>query len=133
MPAFRMAAMAAGAGRFRRENVVNLDADTQSILSLYRALIRLRKAMPQLVSGDYLPVEAQGDLLLYRRGDDGEAVIDGAESRRRARIGHDRRDRPWPRNPAVDLARSAGRGIEGVLDLRGNEGVIVGMPDDQAG
>src|SRR3954466_13088225 len=49
------------------ENAVNLAADARSILSLYKALIRLRKRRPQLVSGSYVPVVAEGDLLLYRR------------------------------------------------------------------
>ena len=61
---------------FPHENVVNLDADARSILSLYKALIRLRKKWPELVSGAYLPIAAQGDLLLYRRqGESGAVVI----------------------------------------------------------
>ena len=60
---------------YAHENVVNLDADTRSILSLYKALIALRKKLPQLVTGAYEPVAAQGDILLYRRRGDGEAVI----------------------------------------------------------
>ena len=57
-----------------RENVVNLEADARSILNLYKALIALRKRLPQLASGHYVPVAAQGDLLLYRRVSDGPAV-----------------------------------------------------------
>src|SRR5258705_13677946 len=45
------------------ENVANLDADAASILSLYRALIGLRKKLPQLISGDYMPIAVEGDLL----------------------------------------------------------------------
>ena len=52
---------------FVHENVVNLAADAKSILSLYKALISLRKKLPQLRSGDYVPIAAEGDLLLYRR------------------------------------------------------------------
>ncbi len=37
------------AGDFAHENVINLDADAHSILSLYKALIKLRKQLPQLV------------------------------------------------------------------------------------
>jgi hypothetical protein len=33
------------------ENVANLSADTRSVLNLYRALIELRKATPELVAG----------------------------------------------------------------------------------
>ena len=55
------------------ENVANLDADASSILSLYKALIALRRKLPQLVTGAYQPVAAQGDILLYRREGEGGA------------------------------------------------------------
>jgi alpha-glucosidase len=114
---------------FAHENVVNLDADTKSILSLYRALIALRGKLPQLVTGTYEPVAAQGDLLLYRRMSESQAVTValnlGAE-------------------PVSVTSSSVGFGskillstfldresepIDGVLDLRGNEGVIIGESD----
>src|SRR5450755_1845887 len=55
------------ANDYVRENVANLSADTRSVLNLYRALIELRKATPELVAGSYAPVAATGDLLAYRR------------------------------------------------------------------
>jgi alpha-glucosidase len=58
-----------------QENVINLEADEASILSLYKALIALRKQLPQLVTGSYEPVAAQGDLLLYRRVGPGGAIV----------------------------------------------------------
>ena len=75
---------------YARENVVNLDADERSILSLYRALIALRKKSPQLVTGAYEPVAAQGDILLYRRRRRGRRGGDRAQSRRRAGCGRPR-------------------------------------------
>ena len=57
------------------ENVVNLESDASSILHLYKALIALRKQLPQLVTGSYEPVAAQGDILLYRRAGEGGSVI----------------------------------------------------------
>jgi hypothetical protein len=61
---------------FAHENVVNLEADERSILSLYKALINLRKKWPELVTGDYVPMAAEEDLLLYRRqGSEGSVVI----------------------------------------------------------
>jgi alpha-glucosidase len=114
------------ANDFAHENVVNLDADAQSILNLYKALIKLRRATPALLSGSYMPIMAEGDLLLYRRQSEGEAVVIalnlGAE-------------------PVSVTSNSIGVGgeillstfldrqhesIEGTLDLRGNEGVILG-------
>ena len=120
------------ASDFAQENVVNLDADAHSILSLYRALIKLRKQLPQLVTGAYEPIAAQGDLLLYRRRAEAEPLIIalnlGAE-------------------PASVTSSAIGFGneillstfldrhherVQGVLELRGNEGVIVGRLNDQA-
>jgi len=111
---------------FSHESVANLEADTGSILNLYKALIDLRKKLPQLRSGDYAPIAADGNLLLYRRQAEGRSITValnlGAE-------------------PVSIASQSAGlsgeillstsldtRGetIDGGLDLRGNEGVIIG-------
>jgi alpha-glucosidase len=112
---------------FVHENVVNLEADARSILSLYKALIGLRRKLPQLRSGDYVPIAAQGDLLLYRRQSEGSAVV----------IALNLGDQP------VSIASDAaalhgdillstfldreGEKVEGTLDLRGNEGVMIGV------
>jgi alpha-glucosidase len=112
---------------FPHENVVNLDADTRSILSLYRALIDLRRKRPELVSGTYMPIAAQGDLLLYRRQGEGSAVVValnlGAEP-------------VSLESEAIGLGGEIllstyldrqGEKIKGTLDLRGDEGVIIGV------
>jgi alpha-glucosidase len=52
---------------FLHENVRNLEADQTSILSLYRALIALRRNNPAMVSGSYEPVATANDLLFFRR------------------------------------------------------------------
>jgi alpha-glucosidase len=111
---------------FARENVVNLDADAESILNLYKALIALRRKLPQLVTGAYEPVAAQGDVLLYRRRSDGDAVVIalnlGAEpvSVTSSSIGFD--------NEILlsTFLDREGEKLDGALDLRGNEGVIIG-------
>jgi alpha-glucosidase len=111
---------------FMTENVATLGADRGSILSLYKALIALRRKLPQVVDGVYAPVAAQGDVLLYRREGEGGVIVValnlGAE-------------------PALVSSSSIGFGreillsthmdrqgerVEGTLDLRGNEGVILG-------
>jgi alpha-glucosidase len=118
---------------YLHENVVNLDADTRSILNLYKALIRLRRKLPQLVSGTYQPIAAEGDLLLYRRQSEAGSVVIalnlGAEPVSIA-------------SEAVGLSGEIllstlldreGEKLEGVLDLRSNEGAVIGTPSDQAG
>jgi alpha-glucosidase len=105
--------------------VVNLVADSRSILSLYGALIDLRRKRPELVSGAYVPIAAQGDLLLYRRQSGGAAVVValnlGAEpvSLDSAAIGL-----------GGEILLSTfldrqGEKIKGTLDLRSDEGVII--------
>jgi alpha-glucosidase len=118
---------------FLRENVVNLEADTRSILNLYRTLIDLRKKLPALAAGDYVPIAAQGDLLLYRRRSEAAAVVIALNLA------------PAPISIASDaigfggeillstLLDRQGEKIAGELDLRGNEGVIIAAPAAQAG
>jgi alpha-glucosidase len=111
---------------FAHENVVNLKADSRSILSVYKALIDLRKKLPQLVSGDYVPIAAEGDLLLYRRRSEGNAVVIalnlGAEP---VSLASDSVDLSGEILLSTSLDR-AGEKVQGGLDLRGDEGVIIG-------
>ena len=111
---------------FAQENVVNLEADAGSILGLYKALISLRKKLPQLMSGDYVPIVAQGDLLLYRRQRAGATVVIalnlGAEP---VSIASDAAGLDGEILLSTFLDRQ-GEKIQGVLDLRGNEGAIIG-------
>ena len=113
------------------ENVTNLDADARSILSLYKELIRLRRKLPVLQSGDYVPVAAQGNLLLYgRRSDNGSMTI-------ALNLG----DQPI----SIAAAELSGtillstfldrhhEKIEAALDLRGNEGLIIDPAGAYAG
>jgi alpha-glucosidase len=111
---------------FSHENVANLEADSRSILSLYKALVGLRKKVPQLVSGDYVPIAAQGDLLLYRRQSEGRAIVValnlGADpvSLESQTIGL------TGRILLSTFMDREGEKVQGALDLRGDEGVIIG-------
>ncbi|MFC0239014.1 alpha-amylase family glycosyl hydrolase [Rhodopseudomonas telluris] len=109
-----------------QDNVANLRADGQSILNLYRALLRLRRASPQLTRGDYLPLAAEGELLLYRRQHDGRSLL----------IALNLGDEPISAASEAfgldgevllsTLMDRTGERIGATLDLRGNEGVIIG-------
>jgi len=82
--------------------------------------------LPHLMVGDYVPMAAEGDLLLYRRQSEENAVVValnlGAEpvSIASETIGLD-----GEILLSTFLDRE-GEKIDGTLDLRGNEGVIVG-------
>ena len=88
----------------------------------------LRRKLPQLVTGAYKPVAAEGDILLYRRSGGGREIVValnlGAEpvSVTSSSIGF-----------GSEIVLSTfldrdGETVQGVLDLRGNEGVIVAAP-----
>jgi alpha-glucosidase len=114
------------AGNAAHENVANLAADARSILSLYKALIRLRKQRPQLVAGSYVPVVAEGDLLLYRREADGDTIMValnlGAEP---VSLSSDAIGLEGQILLSTHMDRDAEQ-VNGSLDLRGNEGVVIG-------
>ena len=93
---------------YTHENVANLDADASSILSLYKALIALRRKLPQLVTGAYragrgarrYPALSQGRRRRRRRR--------RVESWCRACFSCVEFDRLWARDSAVDVSGPAG-------------------------
>src|SRR4051795_1998625 len=111
---------------YMHENVANLGEDNTSILSLYRALIDLRKQTPALVSGAYVPIAAQGELLLYRRQDDDRSILIalnlGSEP---VSVLSDSIGLSGQILLSTQMHRD-GEAVGETLDLRGNEGVILG-------
>ena len=107
-------------------NVQNLGEDKTSILSLYRALIDLRKQTPALVSGAYVPLAAEGELLLYRRQDDEQSILIalnlGGEP---VSVLSDSIGLSGEILLSTQMDRN-GEAVGETLDLRGNEGVILG-------
>jgi alpha-glucosidase len=111
---------------FVHENVVNLNADARSILSLYKALIGLRRKLPPLESGDYVPIAAEGELLLYRRRSEGKAVVIALNlSNEPISLVSNSADLSGEILLSTFLDRE-GEKVQGTLDLRSNEGVIIG-------
>jgi alpha-glucosidase len=113
------------ANDYVHENVANLSANPCSVLNLYRALIELRKATPDLVVGSYAPVATAGDLLAYKREYAGNALLIalnlGADP---ISSGSDTVAFPGEILLSTYLDRS-GETASGGLDLRGNEGLII--------
>ncbi|HEY0218967.1 MAG TPA: alpha-amylase family glycosyl hydrolase [Afipia sp.] len=60
---------------FAVRNVETERADKTSILNLYRALLDLRRARPELAVGDYTRMVLSGDLLVYQREYQSRRVI----------------------------------------------------------
>jgi alpha-glucosidase len=115
-----------------QENVENLGGDRHSILSLYRALIELRKATPQLAVGAYVPIVATGDLLAYRRENQGTALLIilnlGSNP---ASISSDVIGYGGEILLSTNLDR-AGESVRNGLDLREDEGLIINLSHSPA-
>jgi alpha-glucosidase len=111
---------------FRSENVENQRQDPASILNLHRRLIALRHVRPALTVGAYRPLHAQSDLLLYRREHAGDQVTIALNlGREPTTVLLD----AMPPGARVLLSSNAdrdGEKIEREIDLRGNEGLVIG-------
>jgi alpha-glucosidase len=110
----------------RSRSVAAQRDDPGSTLSLHRRLLRLRRAAPALATGGYQPVEAAGDVLAYlRAGDDQRYLVVLNLEADPARLAV-----PGPAaGGRVLVSTHAGRdgeAVGGVLELRGDEGVVVG-------
>ena len=113
------------ANNYAHENMANLSADSHSILSLYRALIEFRKAAPELVAGSYAPIAATGDLLIYRREYEGNALLIALNlGTDPIEIGLDTMAFPGEILLSTNLDR-AGETVPDGLVLRGDEGLII--------
>jgi alpha-glucosidase len=108
-------------------NVRNLEAESTSILSLYKALIGLRRRSPALIFGSYEPITSEKDLLIYRRslGDSSMMIVlnfsDDAASLETGAIGL--------RGEILlsSFMDRTGEKISGALDLRAHEGLVTAL------
>jgi alpha-glucosidase len=112
----------------RQVNVSAQAADPRSMLSLYRALIALRRAEPALSIGRYVAVAAEEDVLAYERQDE--------ETGRRLlvalNLGGRARDLSLAAADAGHVLASthldrAGDPVRGTVCLRPDEGVVIGL------
>ena len=113
------------AGDHETNNVEVQRGDPRSMLTLHRRLLDLRRSEPALAVGSYVPVEAEGDVLAYRREHEGKRFLVALN------FG------PEPQRPRLDdagcvaLSTHLDREDEetgGSLELRGNEGVLLALP-----
>jgi alpha-glucosidase len=111
---------------FRRENVESQRADPASILNLYRRLIALRRSSPALTDGAYRPLAARGDLLLYQREHADDRVTVALNLGREPLSVRLQQVVPAERVLLSTHADRDGERIAHQLDLRGNEGLIIG-------
>lgn len=101
-------------------NVATEREDTASMLSLYRALITLRRARPELALGGYRLVSAADDLLVYAREHQDQRLL-VALNLGMAPVSLEVRGRVLL---STFMDRQA-EVIDGLLGLRGAEGVVI--------
>ena len=110
---------------FGAVNVAAQADDPRSMLSLYRALLALRRAEPALSVGSYAPVEgAEEDVLAYERRDD-------ATGRRllvALNLGGRERGLPRAMSERRRVLLSTHLDGGGTGCLRPDEGVVMGEP-----
>ncbi len=102
-------------------NVARQAEDADSMLSLYRRLLALRREHAALSVGRYVPLEASGDVLAYARESGTERFVIALN------LGPEPADMSLPCDCRVVLSTLDGRDGEAVrtpLRLRGNEGVV---------
>jgi alpha-glucosidase len=59
----------------QQRNVAAMTTDPKSLLSLYRALITLRRKTPQLRAGEMVPLRGTNDLMLFKRRDESGEIL----------------------------------------------------------
>jgi alpha-glucosidase len=107
-------------------NVDTLSRDPHSLLSLYRQLIRLRRARPALIGGTQELVPAPDDVLAYRRTHGTDLVL--------VVLNFGKCERTLQVRGEVLLSTHLDRVAErigGELSLRPNEGVVMALSESQ--
>ena len=113
---------------YRETNVAAEADDPRSMLALYRRLIELRRQRPELAAGDWRPLAADGDVLVYARSYGTSGCWSPSTSARR-RTGCRLPNPAACCCPRISIGRS--EAVSGHVELRGNEGII--LPDDLDG
>jgi alpha-glucosidase len=117
----------------RTVNVAAQRADPGSMLHLHRRLLRLRRRGAALFGGGYQPVQADGDVLAYLRTGPGERWLVALNlGSRPARLAL-----PAPAAAGRVVVATApareGEAVGEVLELGGDEGLVVGYGGRDAG
>jgi len=114
---------------YRSRNIAVSREEPLSIYSLYRKLIKLRRSRPSLLFGTYHAVLATGDLLIFVRQHDHERLLIALNfgcKHAHASLAAQARGRIL----LSSLGDRELQAIDGTIDLRANEGIIVELTDE---
>ena len=105
-------------------NVARMAAEPQSILTLYRRLLAIRRTHPTLSIGDFALLDTQGNVLAYVRRHGAERLIVALNLGHRP---HRMKLPDWASDCRPLLSTLTGTALvgDGAVLLRGNEGVIL--------
>ena len=119
--------------RFKRENVAMEQTNPYSMLVLYKRLIELRNTELSLQLGDYLPVFANKQLILYRRKQVGHTCFLIALNLT-SRPAYFKQEAPPYFQGEIVIAtdpEAEGQLISGELNLGGDEGLLIRLDDEE--
>ena len=112
------------AADYETTNVASEERDPQSMLTLHRRLIELRRAEPALHAGAYAPVAATGDVIAYVRKDSRSMFLVvlnlGA-----AALDWDLPSRELAGRVALSTHLDREETVTGTVSLRADEGVVI--------
>ena len=109
---------------WRTRNVARMTEDPQSILTLYRRLLALRRDCPALSIGDFVLLNVEDEILLYERRHASERLMIALNLGGRP---HRLRLPDWARGSRLLLStlEDVTLAEDGALLLRSNEGVVL--------
>jgi alpha-glucosidase len=107
-------------------NVARMGEDPQSILTLYRRLLTVRRAHLALSIGDFALLDAEGDILAYERRCGAQRLIVALNLRGQS---HRLKLPDWASNCRTILSTVADAALaeDGALPLQADEGVIISV------
>jgi alpha-glucosidase len=108
-------------------NVEQQRREAGSLLSLYRRLIRVRRAHPALSVGTYRPVVERGDLLIYFREHEGERFIVALNLGSEPVVAQFPRTAMQGQVTVSTLGDRDGEAVTAEVALRADEGLVIAL------
>jgi alpha-glucosidase len=109
----------------RKDNAGSARDDPTSIYQLHRRLIALRRSRPALLSGSYLPILAQGHLLLFGRQSEGDHLLVALNLGHQPEVADLGDDSFAGRLLLSSHLDREGAEVRRTIDLRPNEGIVI--------